>query len=311
MAEIELSLLNEMYRRSPEGCVALAEEKYHKSISEIASYVLAHGDVRLLMIAGPSGSGKTTTANLLRDAIERGGERAMVVSLDDFYRDGTDPEYPRHADGTRDYERPEALRLDEVAHVMQRIAAGESFELPRYDFKVAARVGMRRVDDMHDGCVIIEGLHALNPIISATVPRDRCYRLFISLSTNINDGGERLISGRKMRFMRRMVRDGLYRGADAERTLEMWRGVLAAEDIYLYPYRDTADISLDTFHSFEVGVMRPFVLGMISDDLALRDPYAAEVLRAARSVASLDESLVPDNSLIREFIPGGIYEHLY
>ncbi len=311
MAETELSVLNEMYRLSPRECIRLAEEKYHNDINEIASYVLAHGDLRLLLIAGPSGSGKTTTANLLRDAIERGGERAMVVSLDDFYRDGTDPEYPRHPNGERDYERPQSLHLDEVSRVVKRICAAQSFDLPRYDFKVAARVGSRTVDDMHSGCVIIEGLHALNPIISEAIPSDRCHRLFISLSTNINDGGERLISGRKMRFMRRMVRDGLYRGANAERTLEMWQGVLAAEDVYLYPYRSLADRSLDTFHLFEVGVMRNFVLEMITEELASREPYAAEILRAARRTVAVDASLVPDDSLIREFIPGGIYEHLY
>lgn len=311
MAELQLSKLNDRYTASPRECVRDAERKYHRQIDDIASYVLGHAGLRLLLIAGPSGSGKTTSANLIRDSIERGGERAMVVSLDNFYRDGSDPSYPRHSDGSRDYECPNALHLEEVTETLRRITEGQPFVLPHYDFKTASRDGERTVGDMSHGCVIVEGLHALAPVISDVIGGEHCYRLFVSVSTNIVHGGERMLSGRNIRFIRRMVRDGIYRAADAERTLQMWRGVLAAEDVYLYPHRHLADVNIDTFHEFELGVMRSAALGMIPDGLAAREPYVGLIRAALERVAGVDDRLVPENSLIREFISGGVYDDQY
>ena len=143
------------------------------------------------------------------------------------------------------------------------------------------------------------------------LPKDAILKIFISVSTNINHGGERILSGRKARFIRRLVRDSIYRAANAEKTLEMWDEVLAAEDVYLYPYKATADIAFNTFHIFELSVMKPFVKRLISEELAERSAYAKTVLAAINQVLALDYNLVPNNSLIREFIPGGIYEDLY
>ena len=108
-----------------------------------------------------------------------------------------------------------------------------------------------------------------------------------------------------------MVRDSVYRGADAERTLNMWQNVLLGEDKYLYPYRGLADIDFNTFHAFEPGVMRKFAEKLISQELAEKNEYAGIVLRALSMAEYIDEKLVPRSSLIREFITGGIYEEFY
>ena len=113
--------------------------------------------------------------------------------------------------------------------------------------------------------MIIEGLHALNPKIAEGLSEDCVLKLFVSVSTNINEGEERILSGRKVRFVRRLVRDSIYRAASAERTLEMWHHVLLAEDIYLYPYKELADVAFDTFHVFELGVMRQYALSLLSE----------------------------------------------
>ena len=140
---------------------------------------------------------------------------------------------------------------------------------------------------------------------------DRVLRVFISVSTNINDGDVRILSGRKLRFVRRMVRDSVYRGADAERTLEMWGNVLAGEDKYLYPYRTLADVDFNTFHAFEVGVMRRFAEKLISRELAEKNEYAKVVITALSMAEPISDELIPRDSLIREFITGGIYEEFY
>ena len=194
---------------------------------------------------------------------------------------------------------------------ISRISRGETFEIPKYNFKVGARTYVTKYDARPHSCVIIEGLHALNPKICDGLDMKGVLKVFVSVSTNVNYEGERLISGRKARFVRRMVRDSIYRNADAERTLAMWQNVLSAEDIYLYPYKAAADVAFDTFHLFELSVMKPLVLKLISDELAERNVYAKTVLDAMRRIVAATDEAVPDNSLIREFLPGGKYEHLY
>ena len=295
MAEIMLEKINRAVRENFDELVAREEAKYHARVEEIAERI-ERDDIRVLLLAGPSGSGKTTTANLIDDAVKARGEECMVVSLDDFYRNADDPE---------------ALRLDEIHEAIANISHGEHFEIPKYNFKFGARSYVKKYDSKAHSCVIIEGLHALNSKIYDGLDMNGVLRLFVSVSTNINCEGERLISGRKARFVRRMVRDSIYRNADAERTLELWQGVLSAEDIYLYPYKASADIAFDTFHLFELSVMKPYVERLISPELAERNVYAATVLEAMKRIAPAKEESIPSDSLIREFLPGGKYEHLY
>ncbi len=311
MANIDLYWINDLLCDDPVGAVQRAEDEYHTRVEGIADYVVAHAGVRVVLIAGPSGSGKTTSANLIKDAITRKGRPTIVVSLDDFYRDSSDPDYPLQPDGDRDYECPESLHLDEVAKTLLAISRGEPFYIPKYDFKVGGRVELNRHEPTENGCVIIEGLHALNPEISRDLPPEAVAKIFISVSTNVYENGEEILSGRKMRFIRRMVRDNLYRGADAARTLAMWHDVLAAEDVYLYPYKKDADLAFDTFHEFELGVMKPHAMRLLTEEIVDSDPYAAVVRRAVEKLAVLDERLVPEDSLIKEFIPGGKYEDIY
>ena len=311
MANIDLYALNSMICNDPVGAVQRAEDDYHTRIARIADHVVNSGSIRVILIAGPSGSGKTTSANLIKDAITARGRRTIVVSLDDFYRDSTDPEYPRQPDGGLDYECPESLRLDEIAETLAKISRGEDFDIPKYDFKVGGRVKLNHYSAMPDGCVIVEGLHALNSKISAKLSRENTVKIFISVSTNVYENDVPILSGRKMRFLRRMVRDNLYRGADARRTLEMWHDVLAAEDVYLYPYKRDADLAFDTFHLFELGVMKPHAERLLTDEIVALDPYAEIVRNAIDKLAVLDERLVPEDSLIKEFIPGGKYESVY
>ncbi len=311
MSEINLDYINNFAKEAPEEFIKSSEERYHLFVGEIAEKICSDKNIKIVLLSGPSGSGKTTTANLLCDKIKSHGEGCIVVSLDDFYRSLDAPEYPRLPDGTLDCESPHALDLPLLRKTLESIAAGEKFVLPKYDFKTSRREEERMHDAMPDGCVIIEGLHAINPLVFSSIPHERALKIFISVSTNINDGGERILSGRKIRFIRRMVRDSLYRNSDAKRTLEMWKNVLHGEDKYLYPNRENADINFDTFHAFELSVMRGFVERLISEELANREPYAKTVLSAAKKIFRVDAELVPDDSLIREFIPGGKYEPLY
>lgn len=310
MAEIDIKTLNSAATKNPTSLIMAAENRYHEKIAELATLALEHTDLRAILLAGPSGSGKTTTANLLADAIKQRGEDAMVLSLDDFYKDAKDPEYPKCNCGERDFESPSALHLSDVIHTLECITDGKPFLCPKYDFKSASRVKETIHDAMPNGCVIIEGLHALNPIISEKLQKDKFLKLFVSVSTNINDGDQRIISGRKLRFIRRMVRDSIYRAADANRTLDMWQGVLKGEDMYLYPYKHTADVAFDTFHDFELGVMKKRATELLKA-VCNQNAFVKTVQDAILSAQPIEEAIVPENSLIREFISGGIYHEFY
>ena len=311
MAEIQALFINKLARKYPSEMIRREEITYHARIHEIAERVCSDKNIKLILLAGPSGSGKTTTANLICDAIKELGEWAQVISLDDFYKTHDDPSYPKCTDGKHDYECPEALDLNMLEQTLKNVVMERPFSVPKYDFKTGQRASITEHAPLNDGCVIIEGLHALNPEVSKNIPRDKVLKIFVSVSTNINVDDCRILSGRKVRFVRRLVRDSIYRGADAERTLSMWRGVLDAEDIYLYPYKSQADIAFDTFHTFELGVMKSFAEKLLSEELADREPYVRIVLDALSQIEHIDLDLVPENSLIREFVPGGIYEHLY
>ena len=311
MAEIQLSSINSPAAEYPQEMIRRDEITYHATVRRIADHIIAAEDIKLILLAGPSGSGKTTTANLLSDAIKARGEDCSVISLDDFYRCHSDPEYPRREDGTLDYESPYSLDVELLLSTLGDIVGGRPYTIPKYSFKTGDRSEMRSYPALGHACVIIEGLHALNPIFSDPLPKEKLFKLFVSVSTNINIGEERILSGRKVRFLRRLVRDSIFRGADARRTLSMWQEVLGAEDIYLYPYKNLADVMLNTFHSFEIGVMRPLAEKLLAVPELDSDEYVAIVKSALKRIIAIDVSLVPDNSLIREFVGGGIYEKIY
>ena len=311
MSEISLQYINERIEKDCAAFISECEEHYHALIDSVAKRTEDDREIKIILIAGPSGSGKTTSANLISDRIKKNGRESMVISFDDFYRDCDDPEYPRFENGERDFESPLALNLPSLCETLKNIALGKSFILPKYDFKIAKRVSASCHEPIKDGVVIMEGLHALNPRVFSLLPEEKLLKIFISVSTNIVENGEIIISGRKLRFVRRMVRDSIYRNADAERTLSMWFKVLEGEDAYLYPNRDNADISFDTFHPFEIGIMRPFAETLISDGLSKKEPYVDTVKKALLKASLIPVSSLPENSLIREFVPVGIYEKLY
>ena len=310
MAELYISeLLDKL--KDPALAIAEAEAAYEGRIAEVANRVVSDTGIRVVLLAGPSGSGKTTTANLISDKIKSLGKKSMVVSLDDFYRSTTDPEYPKLKNGENDFESPDALDNAVLIKTLEDIIAGRDFSIPKYDFKCGRRAAPVRYESFADGCVIVEGIHALNPRFSNPLPKECVLKLFVSVSTNINNNIGRILSGKKMRFVRRLVRDSIYRNAEASRTLSMWANVLKGENEYLYPYKETADIRFDTFHTFEVGVMKPFLERLLTKDIVDSNPYARIVMDAMSKMPVIDEALVPQTSLIREFIPGGIYEDLY
>lgn len=312
ITEAELSTINKCVLDTPIECVDSAEKRYMAEIDELVS-TLCGGEKKIILLSGPSGSGKTTTANILKDKLSLLGHETHVVSMDNFYRTLDDPLYPVDENGEHDYEAAAALRCDLIHDCIEALLDGKVYKIPRYNFRggiiepEAIPVSLPK-----NGYIIIEGIHALNPIFTSGLPAEKIMRLFISVSTNINDGGERLLSGRKIRFIRRMTRDSIYRSTSAAGTLMRWQSVLDGEDKYLYPYKSLADFKINTFHTFELAAMKHFAEEAIaSSGDEFVGEYAETIKMALKKIEPMDISLVPESSLIREFIPGGVYENLY
>ncbi|MBQ8174013.1 MAG: hypothetical protein IJ009_01280 [Clostridia bacterium] len=304
MSDLRLQTILQETEADLAACVARAEQAYHERLRSVAEALLSDRK-KVVLLAGPSGSGKTTTAGFLAALLSAAGHHAAVVSLDDFYRNPEEAGYPRTGNGELDFEAVDALAVDEIHECIDAVLAGREFLLPRFDFKRGRRAP-ERVPLLvpEGGYVIIEGLHALNPRLTEGIDGAGLFRLFISVSTNVLDkAGDRLLSGRRIRFLRRVSRDHLHRNASAARTYELWLGVVAGEEKYLYPFRNTADVQLDTFHPYEVGVLRAFCDPLLAASDAPKNPYVDEIRRGLAHFPIIHASCVPSDSLLCEFIP--------
>ena len=255
------------------------------------------------MLAGPSSSGKTTTAKKLCRELEKLGVVSHTISLDDFYLNNCDA--PRFPDGTPDFETVDALDKAFFQKTMSDLIKNGEAYMPEFDFKSGTRKKqLNRLVVGKNDVVIVEGLHALNPVITDHLPADRLLKIYISISSRIYSGRDIVLNKRNMRFIRRVVRDYKFRGNSVETTFKMWITVRYGEDQYLFPYKDNADIKINTIHLYETCVFKDIAIELLKE-LPKESEFYKESQRLIRSLMkfpALDTKQVPENSLLREFL---------
>ena len=287
--------------RHPQELAALSEAHYHDQIESIADEILAAGH-RIVMLTGPSAAGKTTSAHKIARAVAARGHNSRVLSLDDFYIG--EGKYPKNPDGSDDYESLEALNLAELHSCLKDLYTTGVCDAPVFDFTKQQPSGTQHID-ARDGVVIIEGLHALNPALTEALPNDAALCLYAGLREEYADAHDsRCLATRDIRLARRIVRDYLFRGHGAAFTLGLWGHVCAGEDRFIKPYKPRANLLLDTTHTYEVCLWRT-VLDAMPADPALTATQARQLEALRRRFAefpALGTELVPENSLLREFI---------
>ena len=287
--------------RHPQELAALSEAHYHDQIESIADEILAAGH-RIVMLTGPSAAGKTTSAHKIARAVAARGHNSRVLSLDDFYIG--EGKYPKNPDGSDDYESLEALNLAELHSCLKDLYTTGVCDAPVFDFTKQQPSGTQHID-ARDGVVIIEGLHALNPALTEELPDDAALCLYAGLREQYADAHDsRCLATRDIRLARRIVRDYLFRGHGAAFTLGLWGHVCAGEDRFIKPYKPRANLLLDTTHTYEVCLWRT-VLDAMPADPALTATQARQLEALRRRFAefpALGTELVPENSLLREFI---------
>ena len=254
------------------------------------------------MLTGPSAAGKTTSAHKIARAVAARGHNSRVLSLDDFYIG--EGKYPKNPDGSDDYESLEALNLAELHSCLKDLYTTGVCDAPVFDFTKQQPSGTQHID-ARDGVVIIEGLHALNPALTEALPDDAALCLYAGLREEYADAHDsRCLATRDIRLARRIVRDYLFRGHGAAFTLGLWGHVCAGEDRFIKPYKPRANLLLDTTHTYEVCLWRT-VLDAMPADPALTATQARQLEALRRRFAefpALGTELVPENSLLREFI---------
>ncbi len=303
--EMETISVNEAAQKlsqDPQAFFTEEEDAFDRKIQKVCDYVIERR-ATIILLAGPSSSGKTTTSKKLLSHLRARGKNAERISLDNFYRSRN--ELPTWEDGSLNFETIEGLDIAYFQQLMQQLWEKREANFPLFDF----HKGCRREKTFHvsyapDSYLIFEGLHALNPLFFSAMGSQRCIGIYVSVHSDfvLSDHGI-LLSGRQLRLTRRIIRDQIARGSTADDTIAMWDKVLRGEELYIRPYRSSADIHINTTHGFEPFLYRDKIKAALVDYPA--DAPSQEMVKELRAgydpFASCDSRYLSADSLIREF----------
>lgn len=288
--------------------ITLSEQRHNRQLCELGNLIEADkSNIRLICIAGPSSSGKTTFANRLRIELLSRGIDPIRISMDDYYlpRD----EAPKDENGDPDLEAVGALDIALFNKNMADLIAGEVVELPKFDFKVGHRVKGRTLQVPTNQPIIIEGIHALNDIMTESIPQHQKFKIFIAPQPQVNIDNHNPLSLTDLRLLRRIVRDYQFRGSSALETMGMWASVRKGEFKWIYKTQEGANYVYNSFSPIELSVMKKYAMPLL-DSIDRENPYfpvAERLIRMLKFFDDLDDTWVPCNSILREFIGGSCY----
>lgn len=298
-----LEQINDAAIKDPKRMIEECEGAYHEHLRNIARNIEEqHEEVRVVMLSGPSSSGKTTTAHLLQHYLNTFGVGATIISMDNFYL-GRGKAPVNHL-GEYNYEAVEALDVEALKTCIKDIATTGKFTVPDYSFPEGRAVGETKYEIEGEDLVIIEGIHALNPVFTSKIDASRQVKLYVSVKQQIKDANGDVISPIDLRLIRRIVRDMRERDTSPEDTLSMWNSVVTGENNYIRPYRISADYTVNSIHMYEPCVLRTMAIPIIREIPADSPNYkkARELESSLMRFEPIDVSLVPRYSMIREFV---------
>lgn len=307
----ELKDINRQVEENNALFIEKCEKEYHKKVKEAADAIVENMSVSpLVLLSGPSGSGKTTTAMKLQQELVSRGINAKTVSLDNYYK-SIDENYPRTETGELDFESPYCLDMELLNEHYDRLTNKKPIRVPVYDFGEGRRSETKYEDvDIGDnGVIIFEGIHALNSQVSGAHPE--AFAMFVCVLSSVSCGDLGTFESSFIRLVRRTVRDKKYRGAGAEYTLYLWQNVLEGEKKYIEPFRSRAKLEIDSFLPYEINVLKGFVEPMFKSVPRGSDLEGERlaILSMLEKFPEIKHESVPSDSLLREFIGGGIYSY--
>jgi uridine kinase len=293
--------------RTLQETVLIEEALHDKKLAAIADRVTP--DIKLVLIAGPSSSGKTTTAHKLAIQLRVNGRVPVTISLDNYYADRAHT--PRDANGDLDFEHIEALDIQTINEQFSALVAGGTVFPPTFDFVKGLPVpGRKPVSLPENGILIVEGIHGLNPRLSAMVANEHKFKIFISPLTQLNVSDHVRISTTDNRLIRRMVRDYQFRGAAAETTLGMWASVRRGEDLWIIPFQNDADATYNSALSYELSALKVMAVPLLRSIHPTHPLFwqARHLLAFMAPFSTVSARYIPPTSILREFIGGSVYD---
>jgi len=291
--------------------IRVSESLHNKKIAKIADDILTKkGDVKMVLIAGPSSSGKTTFTKKLAIQLQVVGFNPVIVSLDDYYL--THDKVPVDEYGKLDLEALEALDVPLLnQNLIQLFNEGEA-EFPVYDFKIGGRRETGKKLTMEDRTILLmEGIHGLNEKLTPDIPANRKYKIYLSALTQLNLDDHNRIATTDNRIIRRMVRDHHFRNYDALNTFKIWPSVRRGEEKNIFPYQESADSAFNSALDYEISVLKVFVEPLLRSVKPNNQEYgeAARLLDFLANFAPLPSYMVPEDSILREFIGNSSFKY--
>ena len=308
----QLSEINFKTVADPKAFVEESDAQYQSRVEQAAEKILENKNVSpIVLLSGPSGSGKTTTAMKIAEQLEKRGVYTHYVAMDDYFKTVDPATTPRTPEGDLDLESPLCLDMDLLNRHFTELSQGERVFVPKYEFSRRMRIQepSKSIKLKSDEMVIFEGIHALNDMITDQHPE--AFKLYISARSDVVFEGKVVCKGTWFRLVRRTVRDYKFRGSDPAETMAMWANVRRGEKHYISPFKDKANFQFDTSLPYEAAVFNRTATELfrsVPEGIERFDELRA-VLPAIQLFGEIEESCLAPDSLLREFIGGGIYEY--
>lgn len=290
--------------------ILMSEALQEKKIAELADKISKQKNLKMVLIAGPSSSSKTTFARRLGMQLRVNGIKPVTIGTDDYFVER--PETPKDENGDYDFETIDALDLKLFNDHLSRLIKGETVKIPSFDFKV----GTKRFSDdrtlslAEDEILVIEGIHCLNDKLTASIPRENKFKIYISDLTVLNIDDFNRISTTDTRLIRRIVRDNNFRSYSASDTLKRWPSVNRGENKNIFPYQEEADAMFNSSLVYELAVLGKYARPLLNEITRDEEEYseARRIITFLEYFEEIDETPIPNNSLLREFIGGSVFD---
>ncbi len=290
--------------------INISEALQEKKIAKIAEDIANRKGVKLILLAGPSSSGKTTSCKRLSIQLAVNGLKPLQISLDDYFVDRE--KTPKDANGEYDYESIYALDLQLINDQFNALFRGEEVELPKYDFQTGKSKKSGKKLKMNDNNVlVVEGIHALNPELTAQIPNEQIFRVYASALTTILLDNHNYIPTTDNRLLRRIIRDYKYRGVSAQETIHRWPSVRAGENKWIFPFQENADAMLNTAMLYELAVIKTQAEPLLQQVPENCEEYAEayRLLKFLKYFKGIPYNNLPPTSLLREFLGGSSFHY--
>jgi uridine kinase len=296
----------------------MAEALHEKKIANIADEFAKRKYARLILIAGPSSSGKPTTTIKLGQGLKHLGLKLVTLNVDNYFFDLEI--HPKDEFGDFDFETPQALDLELINKHLEKLIHGEEILIPYYDFKIGKRYeNQTRMKMQANEIILIDSLHGLYPAMTSSIPDEQKFKLYLEPLMQLKDSQGRYIRWTDIRLMRRMLRDAAHRAYDPRKTLLHWHYVRSSEMRNIIPYINSADFIINSAMPYELGIYREKLFNQFSQWILdyKNDPLREDAFKRAERVFNVlkeitpirETSIIPTNSVIREFIGGSTYKY--